>query len=184
MREREREWEREGERGKRSTRVRERKRGVVPANKKRAAMHSLYSLDINTRQRARNQPRLHRQLLPNDTDTHTQPLIVIKQKNETEAARERERKKEENGEREEEETKEGMRVRKRGRERGRKSVGRRRKERGAQAAVRRCCEFVHAPIRALRVVDECGRLSESLSLPFSLSFTLFLEDAAKYCIVG
>lgn len=54
----------------------------VPANKKRAAMHSLYSLDINTRQRARNQPRLHRQLLPNDTDTHTRPLIVIKQKKE------------------------------------------------------------------------------------------------------
>lgn len=46
----------------------------VPANKKRAAMHSLYSLDINTRQRARNQPRLHRQLLPNDTDTHTRSL--------------------------------------------------------------------------------------------------------------
>lgn len=54
----------------------------VPANKKRAAMHSLYSLDINTRQRARNQPRLHRQLLPNDTDTHTRSLIVIKQKKE------------------------------------------------------------------------------------------------------
>ena len=64
---------------------------MVPANKKRTAMHSLYSLDINTRQRARNQPRLHRQLLPNDTDMHTQPLIVIKQKKETEAGREKEK---------------------------------------------------------------------------------------------
>ena len=73
----EREREREGER--RRKREREKR---VPANKKRAAMHSLYSLDINTRQRARNQPRLHRQLLPNDTDTHTRPLIVIKQKKE------------------------------------------------------------------------------------------------------
>lgn len=70
-------------------RASERGRGVVPANKKRAAMHSLYSLDINTRQRARNQPRLHRQLLPNDTDTHTRPLIVIKQKERRQGERER-----------------------------------------------------------------------------------------------
>lgn len=68
---------------------RRKKENRVPANKKRAAMHSLYSLDINTRQRARNQPRLHRQLLPNDTDTHTRSLIVIKQKMEQKEGRER-----------------------------------------------------------------------------------------------
>jgi len=82
---------RESENAKREMRASERGRGVVPANKKRAAMHSLYSLDINTRQRARNQPRLHRQLLPNDTDTHTRPLIVIKQKERRQGEREREK---------------------------------------------------------------------------------------------
>lgn len=133
---------------------------MVPANKKRAAMHSLYSLDINTRQRARNQPRLHRQLLPNDTDTHTQPLIVIKQK-EAKAGREKEKERRNRGESEQ--------ARERERERRRDREGRR----GAQAAARRCCEFVHAPIRALRVVDECGRLRilPSLSLSRSISFS-------------
>lgn len=158
---------------------------MVPANKKRAAMHSLYSLDINTRQRARNQPRLHRQLLPNDTDTHTQPLIVIKQKKETEAGREKEKERRKRAKRERWKRRRQRREKERKKRERAKDGG----ERGAQAAARRAAaasSFMRPSARAA----SCGRMwsalrvSPSSSLSLSFAHSLFLEDAAKYCIAG